>query len=100
MIKEEHINISIGYKNLNRYLKLDYYCNVGDIILVKISDLSNSSQTKITAICDKCGEEHTITYQKYNKNIEKYNFYSCKKCSCHQIHPRMKFFEQIFDSKL
>ena len=81
MIKEKEINIKPVYKNIKRFHDLGYKCELNDIILVKIEDLSKNSHIKITAICDKCGHESIISYQDYNENFSKYNIYTCLKCS-------------------
>ena len=81
MIKEKEINVNIVGRNVNKYLNLGYDCKVGDNINIKIKDIPLNSHSRITAICDKCGEEHDISFQKYNKNIKNQNFYTCKKCS-------------------
>lgn len=81
MIKEKEIEIKISSRNLKFYNNLRYKCNVNDNILVKVKDLPSQSHIKITAICDNCGEENYISIQKYNKNFNNYNFYTCKRCS-------------------
>lgn len=81
MIKEEDISICVAYKNFNYYKNLNYDCVVGDTIMVKIEDIPKNSHIKVTAICEKCGTEKILSYQKYNKNIKIHNFYTCRKCS-------------------
>jgi hypothetical protein len=80
MIKEEKIDVKIVGRTLKTYKELGYDCNVGDIISIKIQDISKNSHVKITAICDLCGHEKTLSMYAYNKNYEKYEYYSCNNC--------------------
>jgi len=49
---------------------------------IPINKLSKNSHMKIKVKCDICGKEKILTYSKYNKNIKKYNIYSCsEKCA-------------------
>ena len=82
MLKYENIEIKITNRIKNYYsTKHNKQYTVGDIITIKIIDLSKSSHIKVDAICDICGEEHKIFYYNYITQINGYNFYSCKKCS-------------------
>jgi len=81
MIKEKEINIKIVGRNLNHYKNLGYDCKVGDLVSVNINHIQKNSHRKITAICDNCGHENIISIQKYNKNYNNYNIYTCKQCS-------------------
>jgi hypothetical protein len=81
MIKEKEININIVSKNVKYYNTLGYNCNIGSNIIVDINDVQKNSHINIIAICDICKNEKNISIQKYNKNYEKYNIYTCKKCS-------------------
>jgi len=85
MIKEKTVSVNVVGRTLNKYKKLGYKCSVGDVIKVKIDDLPSSSHIKITAVCDICGAEKTLSYYAYNKNHKKYNYYSCVKCMQQKI---------------
>ena len=70
---------------------IDYYKSIGysDIkcnqkIEIPVSDLPNESNIKVNVKCDVCGQEKLLSYQKYTKNIRKYNIYTCNN-SCAQI---------------
>lgn len=80
MIKEKELNINIVSRNLKYYNDLGYACHLGEKISINITDIPKKSHIKVTAICDHCGKETTISNQKYNENFEKYNLYTCKKC--------------------
>jgi hypothetical protein len=81
MIKEKELNIKIVGRNLDKYRSLGYTCNVGDNILININDIQKNSHARITAICDNCGYESNISIQKYNKNFNNQEIYTCKKCA-------------------
>jgi hypothetical protein len=71
------------------YLNIEYYKSIGynDIkynqkIEVNVLELALNSNLKISVKCDICGVEKNINYQKYNKNISKYDIYTCSnKCA-------------------
>ena len=79
MIKESHIEININNKNIKFFKNKSYNCVSGEKILVKTIDLAVNSHVKITA--DMCGKNNLLSFQKYNKNIRKFNIYTCHTCS-------------------
>jgi len=85
MLLTKLIQIKINTKKDRTYHKLGYYKKndrKDDILLnIKINDLKSSSRELVHVRCDICGNEKKISYYKYLKNIEKYNIYSCVKCS-------------------
>lgn len=84
MIKEETIEILISYRNLTHYLKLGYNAILNSNLLIKSKDLPSGSHVKVTAICELCGNEKSIINYKYVKNIERFGYYGCNKCSVHK----------------
>jgi hypothetical protein len=69
-------------RNIKYYLDIGYDIINKDFIQVDIKDIPKNSNHKVLVKCDKCGLEKQITYQKYNQNIKKYNYYCCsQKCS-------------------
>ena len=81
MIKENKVEIKITSRNKKYFLEKGYDVKCNNFYKVNINDLSKNSKQKITAICDICNKEYIITYHKYITNYNRYNFYSCKKCS-------------------
>jgi hypothetical protein len=82
MIITNKIEIKVSYNNIKRLNDLNYNCKIGDSININVNDLSYGSGIKIKVKCDICGNEKEISYHKYNKNISKYNIYSCSsKCA-------------------
>ena len=50
----------------------------GTTLRVKVSDLKESSNNYVEAICDCCGKHNNLMYCKYNKNVKSNNgFYLC-----------------------
>lgn len=87
MIKEEKIIVSINSRNISYYRELGYevsFKSFSDKIYleVPINQVSKFSKEKITAICDVCKSESSLSILKYWKNYERggYNFYSCFSC--------------------
>jgi hypothetical protein len=92
MIKEKELKILITRRNISYYKNLNYdIIEIDKSILVKIEDINKNSHTKITAICDICGEETNLMLYKYYINKNRCNYYGCKKCS------RIKFKKTCFD---
>ena len=80
MIITTTIKITINKTNYKYYQKFGY--NLNDNVEIPIEQLSKGSDKKILVKCDVCGNEKIITFYNYNKNIKKYNFYSCShKCA-------------------
>lgn len=81
MIITNTIDINISYRNISHYLKLGYVTFIGDILNIKVVDLPTQSHQKIQVKCEICLNESILQYDKYNININRHGFYSCKKCS-------------------
>ena len=81
MIKEKNITINVTSRNITHYKKLGYNVNINNELIIKPSDLPSKSHYKITAICEKCGNEKYIRYHKYLENKDRYGYYGCKFCS-------------------
>jgi len=82
MIITKNINVKIKNKSQYEHFKnIGYKINYNDEIDVPISDLPIYSTYKIDVECDLCGLKANIPYQKYTKNQQKYDIYTCLKCS-------------------
>jgi hypothetical protein len=89
MILDETIRTTISILNIDYYKSLGYLdikCN--QKIQIPVSQLPVESNLKINVKCDICGNEKNISYQKYNKNIRKYNIYTCNS-SCAMFKNRL-----------
>lgn len=80
MIKETEIDIKIGTLNYKHFYEKYGPFKKTDIITVKIEDVLKNSKVKVTAICDICKAEIIVSYQNYNIQSLKSNYYCCKKC--------------------
>jgi len=83
MILDKEIKILVSSSIIiSKLKKLNIQCKIGDTITIPIEKLWNGSNILINVKCDICGNEKTINYNLYNKNIKKYNIYCCSnKCS-------------------
>jgi hypothetical protein len=81
MILTKEVNIFINNKVITYYKKLGYTIKPNDFNKIKVEDLLRNSMVRIDVKCDICEKENNIIFQKYTKNIKKYNFYTCVKCS-------------------
>jgi hypothetical protein len=85
MVLDEKITTTISYLSIEYYKSIGYVdikCN--QKIEIPIGDLPIESNLKVNVKCDVCGNEKLLAYQKYNKNIRKYNIYTCNN-SCAQF---------------
>lgn len=83
MIITKFVNVRVINHSLEHYKNLGYSVKYNDVIEIPVSHLSKGSQIRIKVRCDikMCGKEKNITYQKYLKNIKKYDIYTCsQKC--------------------
>jgi len=79
--KEIKINIksSVIISKLN---SIGIFCKMNDIIYLPIDKLWKSSNMKIGVKCDICNNSKILSYSMYNKNIKKYDLYTCSnKCA-------------------
>ena len=81
MIINEKVNIKITKQNIKHYKSLNIKCKLKDIITVDTLHLQKNSNIKVKVLCDVCGKESLLSFKNYNKNFEKYNIYTCLKCS-------------------
>lgn len=79
MIKSKTIKFKVTSGLKQNYSNLGYNFN-NDEVEIKVDDLKKSSQVKVLVICDLCDGEFNIIYSKYNINVNRNGFYSCKEC--------------------
>ena len=80
MLIDKKINIKISNRTLSYYKKWFDDIKINDVINIEVNKIIKNSAIKISVKCDVCNKESVITIQKYNKNINKYNIYTCKRC--------------------
>ena len=91
VIIDESQLVDIKCSTINiRKLRERGYDNIkiGDRISVPIKEISKASTVLVNAMCDICGEEKTLRYEAYNRNIEKNKIYICHKCSVQVRHDK------------
>jgi hypothetical protein len=67
---------------ISKLKKIGIDAKIGQSIEIDISYLWKGSNIEIEAKCDICEEQKKIQFNLYNKNIKKYNIYTCSnKCS-------------------
>ena len=77
MLLTESIDIKIDKKNLIFYRRISKSIKIGDILTIKIDDLSKNSHLEVSVSCDYCGIVFTKQYYKYIKQLKIQN-----KCCC------------------
>lgn len=81
MIISEYVNIDITSRNITYFKEKGYEPKLNETINVKVNDIKRYSRIQIDIKCSNCGEEKQMTYTKYMDNVERYGFYTCRKCS-------------------
>lgn len=77
MIITKEVEIFVSNKIISHYRKLGYDIISNSINKINVEDLPKNSSVRVDVKCDICGFEKNIIYQKYNKNISKYDIYTC-----------------------
>lgn len=83
-------NVSILTTKRNFIRLKNTYCfddtvKVGDIIIVSVDKLTKGSSIEVEVSCDYCGNESSIPYKRYLKQIADIPKVSCSKCSSKKI---------------
>jgi len=82
MILDKNIKLIASSKIISKLKELNIDVKFGDEYILPIEKLWLNSNYKINVKCDICGKEKKLSFSSYNKNIEKYNIYSCSnKCA-------------------
>lgn len=82
MIITTEVEIKISKRNKSIYEKKGYISNVGDTIMVKVSDLSMHSNKEVEVECDYCLKRIVKTYDSYNNSRKKVKKDSCSDKIC------------------
>lgn len=77
MILSKEIITGISHLNIEYYKSLGYDAKCNNKLKVLVEHLPKESNLKVLVKCDVCGYEKWINYQKYTRNISKYNLYTC-----------------------
>ena len=76
----KEVEIKLWASTIKYYNDLGYIGNHGDVITVKVEDLSKCSTVLVKVKCDYCGEEKQIKYVNYNARA-KNGEYCCSNCA-------------------
>lgn len=79
MILTKKLFIKMNFKHIEKYRLKGYICNNGDIVEIRIEDLSINSHMKILVKCDVCNKEKETKYQGYNKSFNNDGYYACSR---------------------
>lgn len=81
--------VAVNARNYKRFRALGYdFSQFGDIIDIKVEDLSPGSEVKIKVQCDYCGLEFEKQYCDYLHSIQNENYNghdACKRCRTHKM---------------
>lgn len=100
MLVSYNVDVKINSSNYNYFFKKGYSnFKCGDILTVKVSDLSKGSHTKIKLICDHCKKEKIIKYNVVNKYYDIYKEYKCRDCKRKENLLKEKGVENVFQLK-
>jgi len=82
MIINKFVEIKISSSNFKWYTEKGYNSiSKGDILKVKIDDLSPGSAARIEVKCHNCETIKDCQYNNYKNQTKKHNFYVCQKCN-------------------
>lgn len=82
----KEVEVKLWGNNIKHYHNLGYSGKHGDIITVKVEDLSEGSNVKIQYLCDYCQKEVvTIVYADYIRRTKEVDKMACKNCYTQKI---------------
>ena len=82
MLKNTSVNLRMNSKTISHYEKLGYSVKVNEYYDILVDHLTKGSLVLVDVICDICGEEKSVQYKEYQRNISKHNIYTCSnKCA-------------------
>jgi hypothetical protein len=86
MLKYNEVEVKINNRNIKSLKSHKDDIKIGDSLIIPIELLMSGSHVLVECICDVCGKEKKIMYQKYVKNVKNGDYYSCSsKCSQEKV---------------
>jgi hypothetical protein len=80
-ILTKEVEIKLWGNNIKHYLDLGYEGKHGDVIIVKVEDLTDGSNVKIKYLCDYCKKEViTIVYADLVRRTKETDKMACRNC--------------------
>ena len=87
MLLTKEVEVKLWPKNIQYYHDKGYEGKVGDVITVKVEDLSKYNRIRVNVLCDFCQTEILhIQYSDYCKRIEKTGTCACSACKTIKSH--------------
>ena len=84
MLLTKEVKVKLWGTNIKHYKSLGYEGKQGDIITVKVEDLSRGCNVRITVVCDYCNKECNPRYVDYCDSVEIDGTYACGNCGFHK----------------
>lgn len=80
-ILTKEVEVKLWGQNVKHYHDLGYEGKHGDVIVVKVEDLTDGSNTRIQYLCDYCQKEViTIVYADLVRRTKEVNKMACRNC--------------------
>lgn len=87
MLLTKEVEVKLWPKNIQYYHDKGYEGKVGDIITVKVKDLSKFNRIRVNVLCDFCQREVLyIQYSDYCRRMEKTGTCACSACKTIKAH--------------
>ena len=80
MIITKKVIVNVTSRN-KTHLKEKGYDVSKDTVEINVSDLNRFSRNEIEVKCTSCENISSLKHNKYMDNVERYGFYTCRKCS-------------------
>jgi len=81
MILDKFVDVNITVRNITYFKEKGYEPILNEKLKIDVIDLARNSRLKVQIKCSECGIINNLPYHKCLDNIERYGFYTCKKCS-------------------
>ena len=79
LVENQTTYVKITRKNIDVYKSAGYVnATLGEVLTVRVEDLTRGSQTKVKVKCDYCGKIVDVVFRDYVHY--KFDKYSCKNC--------------------
>jgi len=85
MIIDKEVIVKPNNHSIKHYIDKGYDAKCKCELLVKVEDLTTSSNVRVNCKCENCNEITNIKYHDYSICLSKNNFYVCKKCKFEKI---------------
>lgn len=81
MLLTKEVEVNLCSRNIKHYQEKGYDGKIGDIITVKVEDLSDGSHVEVDVLCDYCNIKILhMKYKDYKRKMDKSGTCACSKC--------------------